>query len=337
MARLQNPLQKMTVLLLLLAILIFTFAASVSLGSYRISLYDVCQSFLNFNSSSTEHILVMNTRFPRAVVAATVGACLAVAGALTQALTKNPLAAPSVLGINSGAVFFAVVAASMPNILPPVSIVWAAFGGAAISSAAVYFLGSIGRDGLTPIKIILAGSAITALFTSFTQGLLVLSESGMKNTLSWLAGAIVGRNLEHQKMVLPYMIIGMLLAFALAVHINILTSGDDVAKGLGQRTGIVKLLISVSVILLAGSSVSIAGSIGFVGLMVPHISRFFVGRDHRWIIPYSAVMGASLLLLADISARLIIMPSEAPVGVMTAVIGAPFYIYIARRSLRGEK
>lgn len=236
MARLQSPLQKMTVLLLLLAILIFTFAASVSLGSYRISLYDVCQSFLNFNSSSTEHILVMNTRFPRAVVAATVGACLAVAGALTQALTKNPLAAPSVLGINSGAVFFAVVAASLPNILPPVSIVWATFGGAAISSAAVYFLGSIGRDGLTPIKIILAGSAITALFTSFTQGLLVLSESGMKNTLSWLA-----------------------------------------------------------------------------------------------------VMGASLLLLADISARFIIMPSEAPVGVMTAVIGAPFYIYIARRSLRGEK
>ena len=138
-------------------------------------------------------------------------------------------------------------------------------------------------------------------------------------------------------MILPYMMIGMLLAFVLAVHINILTSGDDVAKGLGQRTRIVKLLISVSVILLAGSSVAIAGSIGFVGLMVPHISRFFVGGDHRWIIPYSAVMGASLLLLADISARFVITPSEAPVGVMTAVLGAPFSIYIARRSLRGEK
>jgi iron complex transport system permease protein len=337
MARLHNTAQKTVVLLLLFGVLAASFAASVSLGTYSISLYDVWQSFINFNSSSTEHILVINTRLPRAVVAATVGACLAVAGVLTQALTKNPLAAPSILGINSGAVFFAVVAASIPNVLPPVRIVWAAFAGAAFSSAAVYFLGSIGRDGLTPIKIILAGSAITALFTSFTQGLLVLSESGMKNTLSWLAGAIVGRNLEHQKMVLPYMIIGIILAIALASHINILTSGDDVAKGLGQNTLLIKLLISVSVILLAGSSVAIAGSIGFVGLMVPHISRFFVGQDHRWIIPYSAVMGASLLLLSDISARFIIMPSEAPVGVMTALIGAPFYIYIARRSLRGEK
>lgn len=206
-----------------------------------------------------------------------------------------------------------------------------------IFSAAVYFLGSIGRDGLTPIKIILTGSVITALFTSFTQGLLVLSESGMKNTLSWPAGAIVGRNPEHQKMVLTYMMIGMLLAFVLAVHINILISGVDIAKGLGQRTEIVKLLISVSVILLAGSSVAIAGSIGFIGLMVPHITRFIVGGDHRWIIPYSAVMGASLLLLADISARFVITPSEAPVGVMTAVLGAPFSIYITRISLRDEK
>lgn len=133
--------------------------------------------------------------------------------------------------------------------------------GTAFSSAAVYFLGSIGRDGLTPIKIILAGSAITALFASFTQGLLVLSESGMKNTLSWLAGAIVGRNLEHQKMVLPYMIIGIILAIALASHINILTSWDDVAKGLGQNTLLIKLLISTSVILLTGSPVAIAESI----------------------------------------------------------------------------
>lgn len=337
MARLRTPVQKTAVLLVLTAGMIFCFAASVSLGSYTISLHDVYQSFLHFDPGSTEHILVMNTRFPRAVVATTVGACLAVAGVLTQALTRNALASPGILGINSGAVFFAVVAASMSNVFPPVSIVWAAFAGAAFSSAAVYFLGAIGRDGLTPIKIILAGSAITALFTSFTQGLLVLSESGMRNTLSWLAGAIVGRNLEHQKMVLPYMVTGMILAVVLAPHINVLTTGDDVAKGLGQRTGIIKLFLAAAVVLLAGSSVSIAGSIGFVGLMVPYVSRFLVGQDHRWIIPYSAIMGAALLLLADITARFVVMPSEAPVGVMTALIGAPFYIYLARKGLMGEK
>lgn len=337
MAWLRTTTQKTAVLTGLLAAMVFCFGASVSLGTYSIAFHEVVQAFIHFDPGLTEHILVIHTRLPRAVTAMLVGGSLGVSGVLTQALTRNPLASPSILGINSGAVFFAVLASSFAGNLPAESVLWAAFAGAALSAVCVYVLGSVGRDGLTPVKIVLAGSAITALFSSFTQGILVLSESGIRNTLSWLAGGIAGRDMKQQMMVIPYMAAGMLLALLLSVPVNILSSGDDVAKGLGQRTLLVKIVMGVSIILLAGSSVAAAGSIGFVGLVVPHLSRNIVGQDHRWIIPYSAVLGAALLLSADVLARFIVMPSEAPVGVMTALIGAPFFIYIARKGGKGRR
>ncbi len=189
----------------------------------------------------------------------------------------------------------------------------------------VYYLGSLGRDGMTPIKIVLAGAAMTALFTSFTQGMLVVNETGLQNVMFWLAGSVAGKSAEGLIPVLPYMIFAGIAALVLAQPVNILSSGEDIAKGLGQRTGLVKISIAVTVILLAGSSVAVAGSIGFVGLVIPHIARFLVGVDYRWIIPYSAVLGAILLLLADIVARFVIMPGELPIGVMTALIGVPFF------------
>ncbi|WP_349669580.1 iron ABC transporter permease [Lacrimispora sp.] len=337
MAWLRTTTQKTAVLTGLLAGMVFCFGASVSLGTYSIAFHEVVQAFIQFDPDLTEHILVIHTRLPRAVTAMLVGGSLGVSGVLTQALTRNPLASPSILGINSGAVFFAVLASSFAGNLPAKGVLWAAFAGAALSAVCVYVLGSVGRDGLTPVKIVLAGSAITALFSSFTQGILVLSESGIRNTLSWLAGGIAGRDMKQQMMVIPYMAAGMLLALLLSVPVNILSSGDDVAKGLGQRTLLVKIMMGVCIILLAGSSVAAAGSISFVGLVVPHLSRNLVGQDHRWIIPYSAVLGAALLLIADLLARFIVMPSEAPVGVMTALIGAPFFIYIARKGGKGRR
>ncbi|MDW2797335.1 iron ABC transporter permease [Clostridium boliviensis] len=337
MAWLRKKTQKIAVLTGLLAGMVFCFGASVSLGTYSISLHEVVQAFIHFDPGLTEHILVIHTRLPRAVTAMLVGGSLGVSGAFTQALTRNPLASPSILGINSGAVFFAVLASSFAGSLPAQGVLWAAFVGAALSAVCVYVLGSVGRDGLTPVKIVLAGSAITALFSSFTQGILVLSESGIRNTLSWLAGGFAGRDMKQQMMVIPYMAAGMLLALLLSVPVNILSSGDEVAKGLGQRTVLVKIMMGVSIILLAGSSVAAAGSISFVGLVIPHLSRNLIGQDHRWIIPYSAVLGAALLLCADILARFIVMPSEAPVGVMTALIGAPFFIYIARKGGKGRQ
>ncbi|NGQ94514.1 iron ABC transporter permease [Brevibacillus sp. SYP-B805] len=313
-----------------------SFVASIAFGTTKIGVQTVVESFLNYDGSSSEHVIIQTTRLPRAIFAALIGGNLAVAGALMQALTRNPLASPSIFGINAGAVFFVVMALAFLPITRMEQLVWVAFLGAGISALIVYFLGSLGRDGMTPINIVLAGSAMTALFSSFTQGMLVLNETGLQNVLFWLAGSVAGKDAEKLIPLLPYMLAAGITAHVLAHPVNILSSGEDIAKGLGQKTGLVKISIAMTVILLAGSSVAVAGSIGFVGLVIPHIARFLVGVDYRWVIPYSAVLGAVLLLIADIAARFLIMPAEMPIGVMTALFGAPFFIYTARKEFRSK-
>jgi len=278
-------------------------------------------------------MIIQTERLPRAVIATMVGASLAVAGALMQALTRNPLASPSVFGINAGAIFFIVIAVVFLSISSLVYVMWFAFLGATISAMIVYLLGSIGRDGLTPIKIVLAGTAITALFISLTQSVLVLNETGLQDVLFWLAGSVSGRTLEMLLPVLPFMLFAGVIAMFMGRAINLLTTGDDIAKGMGQNIFIVKISMGIIIVLLAGSSVAVVGAVGFIGLVVPHIARAFVGNDYRWVIPYSAVLGAVLLLSADVVARLVIMPREVPIGVMTAFIGGPFFVYIARKGV----
>ncbi|GAE28744.1 siderophore staphylobactin ABC transporter [Halalkalibacter hemicellulosilyticusJCM 9152] len=310
-----------------------SFCLSVALGQTSIPLNVTIDAFLHYDESNTEHIIVTTSRLSRAVIATVVGASLSVAGALMQALTRNPLAAPDIFGINAGAVFFIVFSAAFLSVQSLMHYMWIAFLGAAVASALVYFLSSLGRDGLSPIKIVLAGAAISALFISFTQGLLVLNEQSIQSVLFWLAGSVSGRSMDMLLPILPFMFSAMLLALFLGKSINLLQSGEDVAKGLGQRVIVVKLLIGMVVIFLAGGSVAVAGSIGFIGLIVPHMVRGIVGYDYRWVIPFSMLCGASLLLLADVAARFVIMPQEMPIGVMTALIGTPFFIYIARRGL----
>ncbi len=303
------------------------------LGSTRLPPDSVWKALFAYDSSAMDQMIIRTTRLPRAVIALLVGAALAVAGTLTQALTRNPLASPSLLGINSGAVFFIVAALNMGNVKSMNLLIWVAFFGSAVSAAAVFGLGSLGRDGLTPVKIVLGGTAISALFSSFTQGMLVLNEAGLQDVLFWLSGSIAGRELEQLKIVLPYLLLGLAAAQLLAGPINILISGEDIAKGLGQNTMAVKLICAVVIVALAGSSVSVAGAIGFVGLVMPHMARFLVGTDYRWVIPYSALLGAILVLLADVAVRYVIMPGEVPIGIMTALIGAPFFVYTAKKEL----
>lgn len=319
-----------------LFLFIVSFLSSLAFGQTPMSIGTVWEAFFNFDKNSTEHIIIMSSRLSRAVVATAIGASLAIAGALMQALTRNPLASPSIFGINAGAVFFIVLAITFFSVSSLTSYMWIAFLGAGVAAVMVYFLGSLGRDGLSPIKIVLAGSAITALFISLTQGLLVISEQNLEGVLFWLAGSVAGREMEMLQPILPFMIGGWITALFLGYPINILTSGEDVAKGLGQRTILVKTLMALVIIFLAGGSVAVGGSIGFLGLIVPHIVRGLVGSDYRWIIPYCALFGASLLLIADVTARFIIMPQEVPIGVMTALIGTPFFIYIARRGFNKE-
>lgn len=305
--------------------------ASMIWGRTEITLPTAVEAFRHYDEESVEHIVLHTERLPRTVIAAVVGAGLAVAGALMQALTRNSLASPSVFGINAGAIFFIVLAIVLLSVSSLTTMMWFGFAGAAIAAGIVYALGSVGRDGLSPIKIVLAGTAITALFTSFTQGMLVLNGTGLQDVLFWLAGSVSGRTLEMLYPVLPYMAVAALVALFMGRAVNLLTTGDDIAKGMGQNVLLVKTLMGAVIVLLAGGSVAVAGSIGLVGLVVPHLMRALVGNDYRWLIPYSLLGGAVLLLGSDVFARLIILPEELPLGVVTALIGGPFFVYIARK------
>lgn len=314
-------------------ILIISICSSIVLGYTETPIKLAYAAFTNFNGSN-EHIIIQSVRLPRALIATVVGGSLAIAGALMQALTKNPLASPGIFGVNAGASFFIVVSVSFFSVSSMTQYTWIAFAGATVAALSVYILGGLGREGLTPMKLTLAGAAIAALFASFTQGILVLNEKALDEVLFWLAGSVQGRKLELLYPVLPYVGGAFLLSILIASQINLLTMGEDVAKGLGQKTGLIKLLAAIVIVLLAGSSVAVAGPIGFIGIVVPHLARALVGIDHRWIIPYCAIIGGILLIWADISARYVIMPEEVPVGVMTAIIGTPFFVYIARKGMK---
>lgn len=313
-----------------LTLLVICMLSSVIFGLTNISWEMVVQSYTQFDGSN-EHIIIQTARIPRALIGAAVGASLGLAGALMQALTRNPLAAPDIYGLNSGASFLIVFAVSFLGISSITSFIWIAFSGAGISALAIYILSSFGGNGLTPLKLTLAGASMAALFSSLTQGMLTLNEKALDEVLFWLAGSIEGRKLEMLLPVLPYMLVGWLTAILIASQVNTLIMGEDVAKGLGQRTVWIKALTWIVIVLLAGSSVAVAGPISFIGIIIPHMARVLVGVDHRWLLPYSALLGAILLISADIGARYIILPKEVPVGVMTAIIGTPFFIFIARK------
>ncbi|RSK28478.1 iron ABC transporter permease [Bacillus sp. HMF5848] len=322
--------QKWLGLILMLILLLIFMCLSIVYGYTNTSWYSAYQSFVAYDGSN-EHIILQSIRVPRALIAAAVGISLGIAGTIMQSLTNNPLASPTILGINGGASFLIVFAVSVLGVSSMQILTWFGFAGAAFAAILVYFLGSVGREGLTPMKLTLAGAAMAALLSSLTQGLLVIDEAALESVLFWLAGSIQGRKLETLIGVLPYLTIAWMMSHFLANSLNILALGEDVAKGLGQKTWLVKIIAGVTVILLAGGAVAVAGPIGFVGIIVPHITRAIVGTDLRWVIPFSGLLGGVLLLLADITARYIIMPQEVPVGVMTAFIGTPFFIYIARR------
>ncbi|WP_438447005.1 FecCD family ABC transporter permease [Gorillibacterium sp. sgz5001074] len=323
---------KISGLAVLAALLAASMLGSVMLGVTHIPARTVWESFAAYTGSK-EHLIIQTTRVPRALIAAAVGGSLAVAGIQMQGITRNPLASPSLFGVNSGAVFFVVLASSLLGVTGLHSSAWVAFIGAAVSAAVVYLVGSFGRDGMTPVKITLAGAAITALFHSLTQGMLLADGKMFDQVLIWLVGSVAGRELGMLRVVAPYMLAGFMLAMILSRHMNVLAMGEDIAEGLGQRTALVKLGAAVSVVLLAGGSVAVAGPIAFVGIIIPHIVRHLVGQDYRWNIPYCFLMGALLLVAADLGSRYIAMPREVPVGVMTAILGVPFFVMIARKEV----
>ncbi|SFX03031.1 iron complex transport system permease protein [Thermoactinomyces sp. DSM 45891] len=313
-------------------LLILCMLGSVLLGYTDTSIQTAVQAF-SHPTGVFDQLVVTEVRLPRALIGAAIGGALAVAGALMQALTRNPMASPDFIGVNAGASFFIVAAMMLFSVTSLEAFLWIGLIGSAVTSLAVYLLGSMGSGGLSPLKITLAGAATAMLFASMTQGLLVLDESALDQVMFWLAGSIEGRKLELLQLVIPYLTVGFLIALFLGKSINVLQMGEDVATGLGQKTWLVKLLGLVSIVLLAGSAVSVAGPISFIGVMVPHIAKGLVGHDYRWLVPFSITIGGIVLVLADISARFVMMPEEVPVGVMTALIGIPFFLAVARRGV----
>ncbi|RZT23314.1 FecCD family ABC transporter permease [Fictibacillus sp. BK138] len=305
---------------------------SVVLGYTDTSLSMAIEAYTAFNGSN-EHLIIQLSRVPRALVGMAVGISLGIAGVLMQALTRNPIASPDIFGVNAGAGFFIVFGVTFLGITSIQQFMWIGFLGAAVASGLAYALGSAGRGGLTPVKLTLAGAVMAALFSSLTQGMLVTNEKALDEVLFWLAGSVEGRKLSMLAAVMPALLLAWIVSLLLSRQLNAFALGEDVAVSLGQKTVIFKFVAALMVVLLAGGSVAIAGPISFIGIVVPHFARYLVGSDHRWIVPFSALTGGIMLVLADIGARYIIMPEEAPVGVVTALLGTPFFIYIVRKGI----
>ncbi|MCC5900815.1 MAG: iron ABC transporter permease [Halomonas sp.] len=323
-------------LLLGIVLALGAFVTSIMLGTTDIAWSALWAALNHYDPTKVAHIILFTERLPRAVIATLVGASLAISGALMQTMTRNPLASPGVLGINAGAMFFVVVAVSLLPLHTPAHYVWAALLGALVAATLVVVL-SRGRHGeISPLRVVLAGVAVTAMFVSFSQGLLVIDQQSFESVLYWLAGSVSGRELAVVMPLLPLFGGALLLCALLVRHANALLLGDDMVTGLGMQATTIKLLLGLIVIVLAGSSVALAGMIGFVGLIVPHMARGLFGIDHRWLLPACALLGACLLLLADVASRFLMAPQEIPVGVMTALIGTPFFVYLARRKMAGQ-
>ena len=313
-----------------LGLVIIIALISLRFGSLEITWGTAWNAIFDYDATNQSQIVVRELRLPRTILGLAAGSCLAVAGALTQGITRNPLGAPGILGVNAGAAFAIVTAIYVADIVSPAGYVWFAFFGAAGASILVYFIAQFGAGGATPVKLALAGVVITALLGGWTTSLLILDLETLDEARFWLAGSIASRGTDEITVLFPIIIIGLLLGISLGKQINILSLGEDIAMSLGQRIAIIRIAAGIVIILLCGSAVAIAGPVAFVGLAIPHMVRSLVGPDYRWILIYSLFLGPCLLLGADVIGRLIVRPTELQVGIVTAAAGAPFLIYLVR-------
>ncbi|WP_324651267.1 iron ABC transporter permease [Georgenia sp. H159] len=318
------------------ALLLVAVAASLALGARDIPLATVLEALTARVAGDNDHSVVLDQRLPRTAVGLLVGAALGLAGTLMQGVTRNPLADPGILGINAGASLLVVLAITVLGITSPSAYVWFAFAGAAAATVVVYGIGASGRQGSTPVRLALVGTALTAGITSVLTLLLLGSTTATNAYRFWSVGSLAGRGSGAGGDVLlalvPFLVVGALLALLSGRALNLLAMGDDVARGLGLAVGRARLLAIVAAVLLAGGATALAGPIVFVGLVVPHVIRAFTGPDYRWILAAAVVVGPTLLLAADVLGRLVARPGELEAGLVVAFVGAPAMIAIVRRS-----
>ncbi|WP_286167165.1 iron ABC transporter permease [Clostridium sp. D33t1_170424_F3] len=315
-----------------------SFFLSIGGGAVRISLPEIWRA-LFLEHSGVQHQIVVNLRLPRALCGAMVGACLAVSGVLLQAVMRNPLASPSVIGVSSGAGFFGMLAmvlfpGNLYAILPP-----AAFAGGLLTALAIYLLAW--RNGINPTRMILAGVATSTFLRAGVDALMVFFPDQLTGFVSFSVGGLGGATWRHAQMLLPYAAAGLVLAVLLSQRLNVLLLGDEAATGLGLHVEWTRLAAIAVAALLAAAAVSVAGLLGFVGLIAPHLIRMLVGSDERYLVPGAALGGAALVMFCDTLGRILAPPIEVPVGIILAVLGAPFFLYLLRgrtkRDVAGKK
>jgi iron complex transport system permease protein len=313
----------------LIVLLVAAAALSVAVGARLVDAADVWAGLAG--STDTAASAAVAKRVPRTILAVLVGAALAVSGAVLQGATRNPLADPQILGINGGAALAVVIGIAFFGLTSGTGYIWAALIGAAAAALFVFAIGSLGRGGPTPLKLALAGAVTAVAFSSLLSAILLPRVDVMNVFRFWQVGGVGGATPDSILQVLPFLAAGAVVCFASASALNTLALGDELAAGLGARVRTARLLSVGGAVVLCGAATAVAGPIGFVGLIVPHICRLLVGVDHRWLLPFSALGGAILLTVSDVIGRVAARPQEIEVGIVTALIGAPFFIALVRR------
>lgn len=310
-------------------LLVLLAGASVVLGVRAVSPSDIGDALQGATDTINEAAVAK--RIPRTILALVVGAALGISGAVMQAVTRNPLAEPGLLGVSSGAALAVVTGISFFGLVRPFSLMAVAILGAAAAAVFVYAVGSLGRGGATPLRLALAGAASSAAFVSLMSAIMLPRVDLLRTFQFWRIGGVGGATWESITTVFPILMLGLLVSLASTRSMNSLALGDDLAAGLGVHVGRARLISAIGAVILCGAATAVAGPIAFVGLVVPHLCRMVVGTDHRWLLPFSAIAGAALLLASDILGRIIARPEEIEVGIVTALVGAPFFIWIVRR------
>ncbi len=317
-------------LVVAVVVLVAACAASLAIGARGLPLTTIWEAITNFNPESGDHAVVI-ARIPRTVLGLLAGAALGLAGAAMQGVARNPLADPGILGLNAGAALAVVVGIYVFGVGSLTGYIWFAFIGAAAAAVVVYAIASRGRDGATPVKLALAGAALSAGLFSLMNVILVSSQDTLDRFRFWQVGSIGGRDWSVLLPALPFLTVGAVIVMASGRILNSLALGDDIARGLGQNVALSRGIIGLGIVLLCGSATALAGPIGFLGLVIPHAVRSLTGPDYRWVLPFSMISAPILLIIADVIGRVVLLPGEVPAGIMTALVGAPVFVWLIRR------
>lgn len=314
-------------LIVLTSLLFFICLLSITVGAVPILYSEIKDAFFSYDIMNSSHIIIREARLPRMLLTLTSGAGLSVSGALMQGITRNPIASPSTLGIDAGAMLGLCFVMAFSPISSNIFVYFSVFLGAAVATFLIYILGTRVRGADNPIRLALAGAAVSALFTAIGQGVAIYK--GLSQSIfSWNNSGLAATQMNQVLFAVPFVLIGLALSLYLSPSISVLSFGDEMSINLGKKVWLIKLLASIAVLILTGTSIALVGTISYIGLIIPHLVRLLVGYNYKWIIPYSAVAGAIIVCLSDILARTINPPYEIPVNAITSAIGVPFFLYL---------